>query len=143
MTVRDIAAAVRSGERSAVDVLDEHLARIDERDGDLHAFNHVMAEPARRAAEAVDAAMTHGPGLRYALAGPTMIFHMGGGPGGLRHYLEHLGASQERRWASMVVPKLTPELCEKLIAFRDSSGRVGIAGSWGCGRTLSKPLVSM
>jgi 3-hydroxyacyl-CoA dehydrogenase len=67
-------------------------------------------------AEAVDAAMTHGPGLRYALAGPTMIFHMGGGPGGLRHYLEHLGASQERRWASMVVPKLTPELCEKLIA---------------------------
>jgi carnitine 3-dehydrogenase len=67
-------------------------------------------------AAAVDAAMSHGPGLRYALAGPTMIFHMGGGPEGLRHYLEHLGASQERRWASMVVPKLTPELCEKLVA---------------------------
>ncbi|MDP6786879.1 MAG: 3-hydroxyacyl-CoA dehydrogenase NAD-binding domain-containing protein [Rhodospirillales bacterium] len=67
-------------------------------------------------AAAVDAAMTYGPGLRFALAGPTMIFHMGGGPGGLRHYLEHLGASQERRWASMVVPKLTPELCEKLVA---------------------------
>ena len=29
-------------------------------------------------AAAVDAAMTYGPGLRYALAGPTMIFHMGG-----------------------------------------------------------------
>jgi carnitine 3-dehydrogenase len=67
-------------------------------------------------AVAVDAAMAYGPGLRYALAGPTMIFHMGGGPEGLRHYLEHLGSSQERRWASMVVPKLTPELCEKLIA---------------------------
>ena len=67
-------------------------------------------------AAAVDAAMTYGPGLRYALAGPTMIFHMGGGPEGLRHYLEHLGASQESRWASMVAPKLTPELCEKLIA---------------------------
>jgi carnitine 3-dehydrogenase len=67
-------------------------------------------------AAAVDAAMAYGPGLRYALAGPTMIFHMGGGPEGLRHYLEHLGASQESRWASMVVPKLTPELCEKLIA---------------------------
>ena len=67
-------------------------------------------------AEAVDAAMAHGPGLRYALSGPTMIFHMGGGPEGLGHYLEHLGASQERRWASMEVPKLTPELCQKLVA---------------------------
>jgi 3-hydroxyacyl-CoA dehydrogenase len=67
-------------------------------------------------AEAVDAAMAYGPGLRFALAGPTMIFHMGGGPEGLRYYLEHLGASQERRWASMDVPKLTPELCQKLIA---------------------------
>jgi aspartyl-tRNA(Asn)/glutamyl-tRNA(Gln) amidotransferase subunit A len=54
MTALDIAAAVRSGERSARDVVDEHLARIAERDGELHAFNLVLAEEARAAAVVVD-----------------------------------------------------------------------------------------
>jgi aspartyl-tRNA(Asn)/glutamyl-tRNA(Gln) amidotransferase subunit A len=50
----EIAAAVRSGERRAVDVVDEHLAAIAERDGDVHAFNLVMADEARAAALAID-----------------------------------------------------------------------------------------
>jgi aspartyl-tRNA(Asn)/glutamyl-tRNA(Gln) amidotransferase subunit A len=50
----DIAAAVRSGQRSARDVLDEHLARIAERDGAVHAFNLVLADEARAAAAVVD-----------------------------------------------------------------------------------------
>jgi len=50
----EIAAAVRSAERSAVEVLDEHLAVINERDGEVHAFNHVMAESARALAADVD-----------------------------------------------------------------------------------------
>jgi aspartyl-tRNA(Asn)/glutamyl-tRNA(Gln) amidotransferase subunit A len=55
VTAREIAAAVRSGERRAVDVLEEHLARIAARDGEIHAFNLVIADEAREAAEAVDA----------------------------------------------------------------------------------------
>ena len=35
MSALDLASAVRSGERSAVDVIDEHLARIDARDGEI------------------------------------------------------------------------------------------------------------
>ena len=50
-----IAAAVRAGERSAVDVLDAHLARIEEAESDVHAFNLVLADEARAAADAVDA----------------------------------------------------------------------------------------
>jgi aspartyl-tRNA(Asn)/glutamyl-tRNA(Gln) amidotransferase subunit A len=50
----EIAAAVRSGERLAVDVVDEHLAAIAERDGEVHAFNLVMADEARAAALAID-----------------------------------------------------------------------------------------
>src|SRR4051812_9502364 len=50
----EIAEAVRSGARSAVEVLDEHLAVINERDGELHAFNHVMGDAARLLAEEVD-----------------------------------------------------------------------------------------
>ena len=42
------------GRRSAVDVVDEHLARIDERDGEIHAFNLVLADEARAAAAVVD-----------------------------------------------------------------------------------------
>ena len=54
MSARDIAAAVRSGERKAAEVMDEHLARIDEREGEIHAFNLVLADEARREAEEID-----------------------------------------------------------------------------------------
>ncbi|MEM7141462.1 MAG: Asp-tRNA(Asn)/Glu-tRNA(Gln) amidotransferase subunit GatA [Actinomycetota bacterium] len=60
MSALDIAAAVRAGARSAVDVLDEHLARIDARDAELNAFNLVTADAAREEAEAVDAAVAAG-----------------------------------------------------------------------------------
>jgi carnitine 3-dehydrogenase len=54
----------------------------------------------------IDAAMTHGPGLRWAAVGPHMAYHLGGGKGGIQHYLEHLGPSQVRRWASLGSPAL-------------------------------------
>jgi aspartyl-tRNA(Asn)/glutamyl-tRNA(Gln) amidotransferase subunit A len=64
----DVAAAVRSGERPAVDVVDEHLAAIEARDGEIHAFNLVLADQARQAALAIDRRVAAGedPG---ALAG--------------------------------------------------------------------------
>jgi aspartyl-tRNA(Asn)/glutamyl-tRNA(Gln) amidotransferase subunit A len=46
---------------SARDTLEECLARIDEREGDIHAFNLVMREEARAAADAVDASGNDGP----------------------------------------------------------------------------------
>jgi aspartyl-tRNA(Asn)/glutamyl-tRNA(Gln) amidotransferase subunit A len=60
MTAREIAAAVRSKERSAREVVDEHLARIDEREAELHAFNLVLADEARAAADAIDARVAAG-----------------------------------------------------------------------------------
>ena len=60
MSALDLASAVRSGERSAVDVIDEHLARIDARNGEINAFNLVTADAAREAAAAVDAAVAAG-----------------------------------------------------------------------------------
>jgi aspartyl-tRNA(Asn)/glutamyl-tRNA(Gln) amidotransferase subunit A len=56
-----IAAAVRAGERSALEVVDEHLARIAEREGEIHAFNEVLADQARAAAAAVDRGERQGP----------------------------------------------------------------------------------
>ena len=65
--------------------------------------------------EDVDAVISNGPGLRLALLGPHMNYHLGGGEGGYRHYLEHLGPSQEARWKTLGETPLTPELKEKLI----------------------------
>jgi aspartyl-tRNA(Asn)/glutamyl-tRNA(Gln) amidotransferase subunit A len=49
-----IAADVRAGVRRAADVLEEHLAAIDARDAELHAFNLVTRDEARADARRVD-----------------------------------------------------------------------------------------
>jgi len=54
VTAIELAAAVRSGHRSAVDVLEEHLARIDEREAEVHAFMTVTADSARASARRID-----------------------------------------------------------------------------------------
>jgi aspartyl-tRNA(Asn)/glutamyl-tRNA(Gln) amidotransferase subunit A len=60
MTAVDTAEAVRRGTRSAVDVLDEHLAVIAARDDELNACNLVTDELARAAAQRVDEAVARG-----------------------------------------------------------------------------------
>jgi aspartyl-tRNA(Asn)/glutamyl-tRNA(Gln) amidotransferase subunit A len=55
-----IAADVRAGRRRALDVLEEHLAAIDAREVDIHAFNLVLADEARAAAAAVDRQVAEG-----------------------------------------------------------------------------------
>ena len=66
--------------------------------------------------EAVDLALVNGPGLRWALMGAHMTYHLGGGEGGIKNYLSHLGPSQEQRWADLGNPTLTPEICEALVS---------------------------
>ena len=51
--------------------------------------------------EDVDKAVASGPGLRWALMGPHLIYHMGGGEGGLEHFIEHLGPAFESWWEVM------------------------------------------
>lgn len=65
--------------------------------------------------EDLDAIFSNGPGLRLALLGPHMNYHLGGGNGGYRYYLEHLGPSQEARWNTLGQTPLTEEIKEILI----------------------------
>lgn len=76
---------------------------------------HIVAEGIATV-EDVDKAITSGPGMRWALMGPHLAYHLGGGKGGYRHYLDHLGATQEARWREHGSPKLTEEVIELLIA---------------------------
>jgi 3-hydroxyacyl-CoA dehydrogenase len=63
----------------------------------------------------IDAALCNGPGLRWAVMGPHMTYHLGGGPGGIEHYLAHLGPSQVRRWASLGNPTLSSEVQKRIV----------------------------
>jgi len=60
-TALEIAADVRSNKRTARDVVEEYLANIEAREREVHAFNLVLADEARAAADAVDASGNKGP----------------------------------------------------------------------------------
>jgi len=59
-TAREIAEQVRSGQRSAVEVLETSLARIEAGNEALNAFVHLDSAGARRSARAVDDAVARG-----------------------------------------------------------------------------------
>lgn len=54
----------------------------------------------------LDQIVTESIGIRWATAGPFESFHLGGGPGGMRHFLEHLGPGMARRWKVVEQPEL-------------------------------------
>jgi aspartyl-tRNA(Asn)/glutamyl-tRNA(Gln) amidotransferase subunit A len=56
----DIAWNVRNNVTSAADVLERHLSAIDQREGDIHAFNLVLADEARARAVEIDEAVSVG-----------------------------------------------------------------------------------
>jgi aspartyl-tRNA(Asn)/glutamyl-tRNA(Gln) amidotransferase subunit A len=63
-TATEIAAEVRKGTRSARQAVEACLDAITARESDIHAFNHVLADEARAAADAIDhrIAMGEDPG---------------------------------------------------------------------------------
>ena len=56
----EIAARVRDGSVKSAEVIEQHLARIDAREPEIHAFNLVMSDEARSRAEAIDAMVAAG-----------------------------------------------------------------------------------
>jgi len=64
----------------------------------------------------VDTAISHGPGLRWAVLGPFANQHLSGGPGGIAHILEHLGPPTEKWWRDLGQVTHTPELKAKIVA---------------------------
>ncbi|UGY92993.1 3-hydroxyacyl-CoA dehydrogenase NAD-binding domain-containing protein [Streptomyces gobiensis] len=64
--------------------------------------------------EELDDIVTHSIGLRWSTVGPFLAFHLGGGEGGLRHWLTHLGTGLERSWQELGHPRMDPETIEFL-----------------------------
>jgi 3-hydroxyacyl-CoA dehydrogenase len=60
--------------------------------------------------EDADAAVSYGPGPRWGVMGPSLQWHVGGGPGGIHHFMEHLMGPLEGLMKVLGSPDVTPEL---------------------------------
>jgi 3-hydroxybutyryl-CoA dehydrogenase len=62
----------------------------------------------------VDKAVFAGPGLRWSVMGPHMLFNLGSGGHGLSVFCERFGPSFHRWWDDLGNPRLTPDVIAKL-----------------------------
>jgi len=65
--------------------------------------------------EDVDAAIAHGPGLRWAFMGPCLTFHLAGGEAGMTHFMEQFGPALALPWTKLEAPALTDELVRRMV----------------------------
>ncbi|MCK5801192.1 MAG: 3-hydroxyacyl-CoA dehydrogenase, partial [Lentisphaeria bacterium] len=63
----------------------------------------------------VDAALRAGPGLRWAIMGQHMIYHLGGGSGGYEAFIEHIGKAFEEYWQTMPTWTSIPDEAKKAV----------------------------
>lgn len=90
--------------------------------------------------EAVDRAMRTGPGLRWAVMGPHLLYELGGGEAGIRGHLEHLADVKEAILADLATWTVFPEETSAILEAGLAEEKAGppYAGSGGradAGRT--------
>ncbi|NIF29032.1 3-hydroxyacyl-CoA dehydrogenase [Pantoea sp. Tr-811] len=66
--------------------------------------------------EDVDKAVWAGPGLRWAAMGPSLLFHLGGGPDGLAAFCQKYADSFNGWWDDLGDPRLDSETAALLVA---------------------------
>ena len=120
-------------EKTADDVLDQAAAIYEDagketirvlKEVPAHVANRLQAALWREAislvaegvasVEDVDKAVTAGPGLRWSVMGPHMLFSLGSGGGGIDTFCERFGPSFHTWWESMGDVRLTPEVIAML-----------------------------
>jgi 3-hydroxyacyl-CoA dehydrogenase len=63
-----------------------------------------------------DTAVCWGPGLRWGVMGPNMLFHLGGGEGGIQHFMEHLAGPMASWWKDLgTLTELSPQTKQAII----------------------------
>ncbi len=63
----------------------------------------------------IDEAIVAGPGLRWAIMGPGLTFHVAGGEGGMAHVLDQFGPALKWPWTRLEAPELTDDLRRRMI----------------------------
>ena len=62
-----------------------------------------------------DDVVSWGPGLRWGIMGPSLQFHIGGGAGGINHFMEHLFDAMSSLFKVLGEPAVTPDLKRMVI----------------------------
>jgi len=75
---------------------------------------HLVADGVATTGE-LDDAIIYGPGLRWAIMGTNLTFHLAGGEQGMRHMFEQFGPALEWPWTKLVAPPLTDELVDRMV----------------------------
>ena len=75
---------------------------------------HLVVEGVVSVADA-DAAIAYGPGLRWALMGPHLTFHLGGGEGGMTHFMTHLAGPMQNWMDDLGATRLTAPVQQTII----------------------------
>src|ERR1700719_1460863 len=65
--------------------------------------------------EDADAAVCYGPGLRWGVMGQSLQWHLGGGEGGIKHFMDHLMDPLAGMMKALGTPNITPELKQKVV----------------------------
>tara|TARA_B100001559_G_C16442458_1_gene595115 strand:+ start:449 stop:1378 length:930 start_codon:yes stop_codon:yes gene_type:complete len=63
----------------------------------------------------LDEAITYGPGMRWALMGTFLTFHLAGGELGMKHMLDQFGPALKLPWTKLKSPNLNKKLKDKII----------------------------
>ena len=72
-----------------------------------------------------DVAVSHGPGLRWGVMGQSLQWHLGGGEGGIKHFMDHLMEPLAGMMKVLGTPNITPDLKQTVIdgVLREAAGR--------------------
>jgi 3-hydroxyacyl-CoA dehydrogenase len=73
-----------------------------------------------------DTAVCWGPGLRWGIMGPSMLFHLGGGEAGIKHFMEHLSGPVAAWWKDLGSFTEWPEGSKQVIVdgvLKEADGR--------------------
>jgi 3-hydroxyacyl-CoA dehydrogenase len=75
--------------------------------------------------EDTDTAVSYGPGLRWGVMGQSLQWHLGGGAGGIDHFMEQLMDPLAAMMKTLGNPEVTPELKQTIVegVTREAAGR--------------------
>jgi 3-hydroxyacyl-CoA dehydrogenase len=65
--------------------------------------------------EDADVAVSYGPGPRWGVMGPSLQWHLGGGTGGIKHFMDHLMDPLAAMIKTLGIPDITPELKQTIV----------------------------
>ena len=65
--------------------------------------------------EDADVAVSYGPGPRWGVMGPSLQWHLGGGAGGIKHFMDHLMDPLAAMIKTLGTPDITPELKQTIV----------------------------